>query len=74
MRHVTRLALMLVLLGIAALFQVESVQASCQYPHCEALYGTRCNRGGAKTTCAYSDCIPLQCTCSGLPNFIWLCP
>lgn len=74
MRHVTRLALLLVLLGITALFQVESVQASCPYPNCEALYGTRCYRGGATTKCSYFDCIPLQCTCSGSPNFIWLCP
>lgn len=74
MRHLIRLALVLVLLGFTALFQVEGVQASCPYPNCETLYGTRCNRGGAITTCSYSDCSPLQCTCSGSPSFIWLCP
>jgi hypothetical protein len=77
MRHVTRLALVLILLGITALFPTESVHSSimepCPYPECTSFDGVSCPKG-AQTLCSYgtdSSCRALNCNCVGGQ---WICP
>ena len=63
MRHATRLALVLTLLSVSALFPVKDAHSACPDPSCSSLDGRTCTTDQKCWLQFGSNCIQDVCRC-----------